>query len=166
MNIARFVFCMIACCPCSSLFEDETAEGKVTRILDGDSIFVTDSKSVEFEVQLEGIDAPELKQEFGKESAEGLSKLLKDKTVRLTWKSRDNFERPLAQVYVGDKHINLEMIKTGMAWHFKKYNQDEVLSKAEVEAKEAKKGLWAKEAPTAPWDYRRDNKAPDKPFKK
>ncbi len=166
VKIASLVLCMIACNPCSVLLADETAEGKVTRILDGDSILVTDSKLEEFEVQLEGIDAPELKQQFGKESTEGLSKLLKDKAVRLTWKSRDNFERPLAQVYVGEKHINLEMIKTGMAWHFKKYNQDEVLAKAEVEANEAKKGLWAKESPTAPWDYRRDNKAPDKPFKK
>lgn len=166
MNVASLAFYVVAFASNLVLMADETAEGKVTRILDGDSIFVTDAKSVEFEVQLEGIDAPELKQEFGKESTEGLSKLLKDKSVRLTWKSRDNFERPLAQVYVGDKHINLEMIKTGMAWHFKKYNQDEVLAKAEAEAKEAKKGLWAKESPTAPWDYRRDNKAPDKPFKK
>ena len=84
----------------------------------------------------------------------------------MTWKSRDNFERPLAQVYVGDKHINLEMIKLGLAWHFKKYNQDEVLAKAETEAKEAKLGLWTKESPMAPWDYRRENKALDKPMKK
>ena len=166
MSLSALSLCVFVFIPVSSLFGDETAEGKVTRILDGDSILVTDAKSEEYEVQLEGIDAPELKQDFGKESTEGLSKLLKDKSVRLTWKSRDNFERPLAQVYVGDKHINLEILKLGLAWHFKKYNQDEVLAKAETEAKDAKKGLWAKESPMAPWDYRRENKAPDKPLKK
>ena len=145
---------------------DDTVEGKVTRIIDGDSILVVDAKKVEHEVQLEGIDAPEMKQDFGKESTEGLTKLLKDKSVRLTWKSKDNFDRLLAQVYDGDKHINMEMIKTGMAWHFKRYNKDESLAKAELEAKEAKKGLWAKESPIAPWDYRKENKSPDKPLKK
>ena len=166
MKALAFVLLLGCFSRLSTAIDDETVEGKVTRIIDGDSILVTDSKSVEYEVQLEGIDAPEIKQDFGKESTEGLSKLLKDKTVRINWKSKDNFERPLAQVYVGDKHINMEMIKTGMAWHFKRYNQDEELAKAETAAKEAKKGLWAVESPVAPWDYRKENKAPDKPLKR
>lgn len=166
MKIPNFVL-LIACCSAGqTLFGDESVEGKVTRIIDGDSILVTDSKSVEYEVQLEGIDAPEFKQEFGKEATDGLSKLIQDKTVRITWKEKDNFERLLAQVYDGDKHINIEMIKSGMAWHFKRYNKDEELAKAETVAREAKKGLWAKGSPIAPWDYRKANKAPDKPLKK
>ena len=166
MRVSPVVICFLLCSAFSTLSADDTVEGKVTRIIDGDSILVTDSKSVEYEVQLEGIDAPELKQDFGKESTDGLTKLLNGKSVRLTWKSKDNFERLLAQVYDGEKHINIEMIKTGMAWHFKRYNKDEALAKAESEAKEAKKGLWAMESPVATWDYRKDNKAPDKPLKK
>ena len=166
MKFSPFVVCFLLCSAFGTLSADDTVEGKVTRVIDGDSILVTDSKSVEYEVQLEGIDAPELKQDFGKESTEGLTKLLNGKSVRLTWKSKDNFERLLAQVYDGEKHINIEMIKSGMAWHFKRYNKDETLAKAESEAKEAKKGLWAIESPVAPWDYRKDNKAQDKPLKR
>lgn len=166
MKTLPFIFLLGCLSGLSTALGDETVDGKVTRIIDGDSILVTDSKSVEYEVQLEGIDAPEIKQDFGKESTEGLSKLLKDKTVRITWKSKDNFERLLAQVYDGDKHINMELIKTGMAWHFKRYNKDEELAKAETVAREAKKGLWATESPVAPWDYRKENKAPDKPLKR
>lgn len=166
MRVNQIAVCVLFLAAISPVSADDTVEGKVTRIIDGDSILVTDSKSVEYEVQLEGIDAPELKQDFGKESTEGLTKLLKGKTVRLTWKSKDNFDRLLAQVYDGEKHINMEMIKSGMAWHFKRYNKDETLGKAESEAKEAKKGLWAIESPLAPWDYRKENKAPDKPLKK
>ena len=166
MKALPFVFLLGCLSGFSTALGDETVSGKVARIIDGDSILVTDSKSVEYEIQLEGIDAPELKQDFGKESTEGLSKLLKDKTVRITWKSKDNFERLLAQVYEGDKHINMEMIKSGMAWHFKRYNKDEELAKAETVAREAKKGLWAKESPVAPWDFRKETKAPDKPLKR
>ena len=166
MKSFYFVF-LIACCSAGQTeFGDDSVEGKVTRIIDGDSILITDSKSVEYEVQLEGIDAPEIKQEFGKEATDSLSKLIKDKTVRITWKSKDNFERLLAQVYDGEKHINIEMLKSGLAWHFKRYNKDEELAKAETSARESKKGLWAKESPVAPWDYRKENKAPDKPLKK
>ena len=68
---------------------DETMEAKVKRVIDGDSILVVDSNDMEFEAQLEGIDAPEMKQEFGKESLEALTKMLKDQKVKLTWKSKD-----------------------------------------------------------------------------
>ncbi|HUP77223.1 MAG TPA: thermonuclease family protein [Pirellula sp.] len=163
----RYFVLLVACFSAGqTLIGDESVEGKVTRIIDGDSVLVTDSKSVEYEVQLEGIDAPEIKQEFGKEATDGLSKLIMDKKVRITWKEKDSFERLLAQVYDGDKHINMEMLKSGMAWHFKRYNKDEELSKAETLAREAKKGLWAVDSPIAPWNYRKDNKAPDKPLKK
>jgi len=166
MVLARLSFWLLASAIQLPTIEDESVEGKVTLIIDGDSILVTDSKSVEYEVQLEGIDAPEVKQDFGKESTEALSKMLKEKTVRLTWKNKDNFERLLAQVYDGDKHVNAEMLKAGMAWHFKRYNKDDALAKLENEAKEGKRGLWSKESQMAPWDYRQANKSPDKPFKK
>jgi micrococcal nuclease len=153
-------------CLLSFAHADDTVEGKVTKIIDGDSIIVTDAADKEYEVQLEGIDAPEMKQEFGKEATEGLTKMLKDKPVKITWKSKDNFDRVLAQVYVEKTHINIEMLKAGFAWHFKRYNKSEELAKAETEAREAKKGLWAKESPMAPWEYRQTNKSPDKPLKK
>ncbi|MEQ1828792.1 MAG: thermonuclease family protein [Pirellula sp.] len=144
---------------------DESMEARVVKVFDGDAILVVGKDQTEHEVKLEGIDAPELKQEFGSESAEALTRMLQDKTVRLTWANKDKFERPLAQVYLADKHINLEMLKNGMAWHFKRYNKSEELAKAEAMAKAAKKGLWAKDAPVAPWTYRQDSKSPDKPFK-
>lgn len=146
--------------------KETTIEGKVTKIIDGDSIIVVGNDKKEYEVQIEGTDAPETKQPFGKESTEALSKMLKDKKVKVTWEKADNFDRLLAQVFVDDKHANLEMIKSGMAWHFKRYNKSEVLAKAETEAKEAKRGLWADEKPTAPWDYRKENRTPDAPVKK
>jgi len=166
MNFFRTALFCAAMAPITTLLGEETVEGRVTRIVDGDSIVVTDAKDVKYEVQLEGIDAPELKQAFGKEATQGLSKLLKDQSVKITWESKDNFERLLAQVYLNDTHINQEMLKTGLAWHFKRYNKSEALAKLENEARDAKKGLWATEKPMAPWDFRKENKSPDKPIDK
>ncbi len=143
--------------------KEESIEGNVTKVIDGDSIKVRTSEGMEYEVQLEGTDAPELKQPFGKESAEALQKMLGTSKVKVTWQKKDNFERPLAQVYVEDKHINSEMIRTGNAWHFKRYNQSKKLADLEIEAKKEKLGLWGTDNPQAPWDYRKENRAPDKP---
>ena len=115
--------------------KDEEITAKVTKVIDGDSIKVRSAEGKEYEVQLEGTDAPEAKQEYGKESSDALKKLLFDSDVRVTWKKKDNFERPLAQVYRGETHVNAEMIRTGNAWHFKRYNQSKVLADLEIEAK-------------------------------
>ena len=79
MKSTRILFGLIALFASPIAFGDETFEGKVIKVIDGDTITVTDKKEVEYEVQLEGIDAPELKQDFGKESTQSLTKLLKGK---------------------------------------------------------------------------------------
>ena len=143
--------------------KEEEITAKVIKVIDGDSIKVRTAEGKEYEIQIEGTDAPELKQEYGKESSEALKKMVFDSDVRVSWKKKDNFDRPLAQVYRGDKHINAEMISSGNAWHFKRYNQSQALADLEIQAKKEKKGLWKLENSIAPWDYRKENRAPDKP---
>jgi len=149
--------------PAEPPVKEESIEGDVTKVIDGDSIKVRTSDGMEYEIQIEGTDAPELKQPFGKESAEALQKMLGTSKAKVTWQKKDNFERLLAQVYVEVKHINSEMIRTGNAWHFKRYNQSKKLADLEIEAKKEKLGLWGTDNPQAPWDYRKENRAPDKP---
>lgn len=143
--------------------KEESVDAVVTKVIDGDSIKAKDKDGKEHEIQIEGTDAPESKQPYGKESTDALRDMLADHPIRVTWRKKDNFERLLAQVYVGEKHINSEMIREGHAWHFKRYNQSEQLAACEAEAKKEKRGLWGTENPQAPWDYRKENRAPDKP---
>ena len=56
--------------------------------------------------------------------------------------------------------MNLEQIKAGLAWHYKKYQKEQtetdriLYSEAENMAREAKRGLWQDPHAIAPWDYR------------
>jgi micrococcal nuclease len=45
-------------------------------------------------------------------------------------------------------------VKAGFAWHYKRYSSDPILAQAEIEARNAKAGLWADPQAIAPWDFR------------
>jgi micrococcal nuclease len=66
----------------------------------------------------------------------------------------DRYGRTLAYICVGDTCVNKELLKLGMAWHFKKYNNDQELAQLEIQAREMKVGLWSQQDPIAPWDFR------------
>ena len=61
----------------------------------------------------------------------------------------------LGDVYLGDRHINLEMVQDGLAWHYKQYSKSKELAEAEDEARKEKKGLWADKEPMPPWEFRK-----------
>jgi micrococcal nuclease len=145
----------------STSTSEKVLEGKIKKVVDGDSIVVVDKDNKEHQVQLEGIDAPEAKQEYGSDATKALQKMISGKEVVVKWKSKDSFERILGHVYVGEQFVNLEMLRIGAAWHFKRYNKDPEFAKAEEKAKEVKLGLWTNAFPSPPWDYRKENKTKD-----
>ena len=143
--------------------KEESIVATVTKVIDGDSLKAKTKEGKEYEIQVEGIDAPELKQPHGKEATEALSKMVMGKEIKVNWTKKDNFDRLLAQIHVDKTHANQEMLRTGHAWHFKRYNQSKELAELEEEAKKAKRGLWATENPQAPWDFRKETRSPEKP---
>jgi micrococcal nuclease len=131
---------------------------KVIGITDGDSIVVLNEKNEQIKIRLEGIDCPEKGQAFGQKAKQATSDLCFNRSVRIEKYGTDFFGRTLARVYVGNVCVNKELIKQGMAWHFKKYNKDPELAKLEIEARKAKVGLWAPENAIAPWNWRKIKK--------
>ena len=62
----------------------------------------------------------------------------------------------MGRIYIGDQRldVNLVLVAGGLAWHFKRYSDDDLLSDAEIDARRARRGLWADPNPTSPWDWR------------
>jgi endonuclease YncB( thermonuclease family)/methylphosphotriester-DNA--protein-cysteine methyltransferase len=135
-------------------------EGQVVNVHDGDTITVLDKDGKKFHIRLQGIDAPELKQARGAESQANLSRMVMGKQVTIVWTKVDKYRRTVGTIMLNGKDINIEQVKAGMAWHFKKYAdeqdpQDRVTyAKAEVDARAARLGLWQDPNPTPPGDYR------------
>ena len=140
-------------------------EGKVINVHDGDTVTVLDQNDKKFHIRLQGIDAPELKQEYGAVSQDNLSRLVLGKQVSIFWNKVDKYRRTVGTIMLDGHDMNILQVKAGLAWHFKKYAdeqepQDRVTyAAAEQQARAAKLGLWQDPNPTAPGDYRQDVKA-------
>lgn len=142
-----------------------TFEGKVVSVLDGDTIEVLrDGRAIR--IRLSGVDSPEKSQAYGTKAKMFTSDLLFGKTVRVIGKEKDRYGRLIADIYIDAANtsgeygawFNKAIVMTGFAWHYKAYSKDQELEAAEQSARRMKIGIWEDEAPIAPWDYRKNVK--------
>jgi len=147
------LLCLVSTCTLASTIHT----GKCVGVTDGDSIFVMiDGK--EEEIRLEGIDCPEYRQAFSKRARQFTSSLVFGKQVKVREVTRDNYGRMIGRIYVGETDVSLELIRAGLAWHYKKYSKETQLSDAEVVARRNRTGLWTDPNPVPPWSFRRQAK--------
>lgn len=132
-------------------------QGKVIRVLDGDTIEVLQDKQDKkpVRIRLANIDAPEKKQAFGRWSANQLKALLAAQPVTVTYTQRDRYGRIIGRVFTTNgTDASRFMVKSGAAWVYERYNADESLPALQREAQEQKRGLWTDSNPVPPWEWR------------
>ena len=130
---------------------------KVISITDGDTFKgLTKEERIEIKYRIYGIDTPEKKQDFGAKAKNYLSELIAGKTVGIKTDSQDRYGRYIVWVYTPDgRDVSAEMLKAGMAWHYKEYDNSELYETLEIKAKKENTGLWVDNEPVAPWDFRK-----------
>ncbi|EPJ3097195.1 hypothetical protein D2184_24470 [Escherichia coli] len=133
---------------------NQEIQGKVIRVLDGDTIEVLqDKKSVR--IRLANIDAPEKKQAFGRWSTNQLKTLLAGQSVTVSYTQTDRYGRIIGRVFTTNgTDASRFMVQSGAAWVYERYNEDESLPALQREAQEQKRGLWADANPVPPWEWR------------
>jgi endonuclease YncB( thermonuclease family) len=139
----------------------KTIEGLVVGVSDGDTITVLDQQKNSYKIRLQGIDAPEKKQAFGEKSKQSLHDLVHSKQVRIEYDKEDKYGRIVGKVTVDDVDVCLEQLVLGMAWHYKKYQNEQsvsdraLYSETELKSKSLKLGLWSDDTPMPPWEFRK-----------
>lgn len=127
----------------------------VLKIIDGDTFVATDG-NVRFKVRIVGMDAPEIKQSYGKIAQHSLSTLLLNQKIKIqpVKAGMDMYGRVLGQVYLNGTDVAEAMIKEGRAAYYRpkcrnypedknQYNYDpRPYVEAEKKAKEVKLGIW------------------------
>jgi endonuclease YncB( thermonuclease family) len=131
----------------------ETFEGKVIHVVDGDSLVVLLGQE-RIRVRLQEIDAPELKQPFGKQAQQALMALCANKSARVMWTEKDRNGRTLGRVSCAGIDANAEQVRQGMAWVFDRYVKDRRLYPLQDAARSARLGLWSDVSAVPPWEWR------------
>lgn len=150
----------------------------VVDIVDGDTIVITNkvvghgvTMRPQGPVDLDAVDAPELDQAGGPEAKAFLEKFVKGKEVFIV-ELTDGGKSRGAWVFVDSKKdgkrtsVNAVMLQKGFAWHTKPKAHYAIsfgepkeangqMSRVQKEAKDKKAGIWAKENPTPPWEWRK-----------
>ncbi|TGD72976.1 hypothetical protein E4634_11865 [Mangrovimicrobium sediminis] len=130
---------------------------RVVKVLDGDSLRVRNQQGT-VEVRLYGVDAPEWGQPYGEEAKRLLERLVAGANVEIARVEIDNYGRTVARVYRGNKFINEELVRSGAAWWYRRYADDEYrLERAQQAARAAQLGLWQAPDPVPPWEWRRSH---------
>ena len=138
----------------------QTIPATIVSTGDGDTLRV-DRSGGRVTVRLGCIDAPERNQPGGEAAGDRLKDLLPVGTaVQMRGIDVDRYAREVAELYVGDQSINLQLVQEGYAVVYDQYligcatTSDQYLE-AEQQAMEAGLNFWAQANPTMPWDWRR-----------
>jgi endonuclease YncB( thermonuclease family) len=149
--------------------------GRVVGVSDGDTITVLDNAKIQHKIRLAAIDAPEKGQAFGERAKENLSRLVFGRDVRVDWRKTDRYGRLVGTVWVAPPDVScgrkadcpktldagLAQLTLGLAWHFKRYANEQKLQQreqyafAEEEARAERAGLWGDVNPVPPWEWRK-----------
>jgi micrococcal nuclease len=132
----------------------------VARVVDGDTLVLADTAE---HVRLIGADTPETVkpnwpvEPWGPEATaftkEFLSATGGDARLEFDGEARDKYGRILAYVWTGDRMLNEELIRAGLARAELQYHYSATVKarfrRAEAEARAARRGIWSKEKGTA-----------------
>ena len=137
-----FLFCIFSFTSHAGQYERYVV-GTVIKVRDGDTVSVRVANTDEIlEVRLYGINAPEKNQSYYTESTEYLTNQILGKHVDLYITGKGKFHACLftssqeagskdnhyiAKVYCDSKYINLMLVSSGLAVHYKQFSKDRAL---------------------------------------
>ncbi len=172
MKIIAIACLCLLLLPSSALSREtlRTLAGYVVKVSDGDTLTV-DSGGTKLKVRLYGIDAPEREkinrksgriskegQPFGEEAQRALQGKVCRGRVRIDVMDIDRYRRLVSMVWMGNRNINLEMIREGWSWAYRKYLHSAYASEfmeEEEQARRRRAGLWQDRNPQPPWEFRK-----------
>ena len=145
-------FCLFVTC-----FSQKTY--KVISVHDGDTFEIIKNGKRQ-SCRIANIDAPELKQSFGINSRDSLSKLILDKEIIIDSLTMDIYSRMIVSPRVNGQSVDYIMIRKGWAWHYSIYSKSAFLEKTMNLAISQKLGLWSCgiQGVCPPWLYRKYNR--------
>lgn len=153
---------VILLCLFSLMFYGQV-EGKIVKVKDGDTVVLLDAENKMITIRLAGVDCPEKNQDYGTTAKKFTSDAIFGKQVKFERISTDLYGRQIGWVYYDtDKNLSEELLKNGLAWHYRKYDNSKILEGLEQVARKDKINIWSKDNPIFPEEFRKLKKSKKK----
>ncbi len=138
-----------------TLVVGQSYQGRVHRVLDGDTVHLLRDTGQIVRIHLYGVDAPELGQPYGAAAVRFLRRAASEARVRAVAEGRDEDGRPLFILRVGNQVLNVQLVRKGLAWWDRSQaSHEDRFRRLEKRARADKRGLWAQADPVPPWRWR------------
>ncbi|WP_228853300.1 thermonuclease family protein [Aegicerativicinus sediminis] len=139
--------------------QENAIYGKVVAITDGDTYKLLKPDSTVIRIRVANIDCPERKQPFSTKAKQFTADAIFGKQVKIIVLKKDRYGRLVAKtIYNDGKVLSEELLKQGLAWHYRQFSKDSLLQSIEDMARLNKIGLWIDDDAIAPWLWRRNKK--------
>ena len=130
-------------------------QGVVSKVTDGDSLWLTPAGKPPIEVRLRDIDAPESCQLWGNEARAALAELALNKVATLQTSGRDIHGRMVGVLMIDDLNVGKYLVENGHAWSTRSRWDQGPLVKQEKMARALSRGLHGTPGAVKPVDFRR-----------
>jgi len=130
-------------------------EGVISRITDGDSLWLQPTGKAPIEVRLRDIDAPEICQPYGPDAKRALEQMALGKNAVLVTSAHDQFGRTIGRITIDGQSLSKLMVAEGHAWSTRSRFDRGPLMKEERMAIALRRGLHATEGAVMPKDFRK-----------
>jgi endonuclease YncB( thermonuclease family) len=136
--------------------EPKPLEGKVTRVVDGDTLIVEpDAGGEAVTVRVQGIDAPEICQGHGPEAKRALEEMVLQQPVMVVGELRDDNGRLLGKLLKGTQDVGDRMVRDGHAWSYRyKYDRGPYVAEERM-AHSLRRGLHREPEALEPREFRK-----------
>lgn len=149
------IFCILICFA-NGVRSGEEMKGIVVAVQDGNTLEIAIENNEKYRIVLQGIDCPELNQDYGATAKKILARLVLHKEVTFRVYGKDRNRNYIAFVLLkGETDIRIDLLQAGLAWTAEK----NPLPELEIHRNQAavkRKGLWKQDAPVPPWIFRRE----------
>lgn len=134
--------------------------GVVTKVTDGDTVWIQPSTPnvKRIKLRIEGIDAPERCQPWGRQATQALSARVMGQRVSVPdtgRRSQDVYGRALGPLLLQGEDVGAWMVRQGHAWSYRPNGRKGRYDTLEAQASAARRGLFSERDPMQPYLFRR-----------
>jgi micrococcal nuclease len=108
-------------------------------------------------LRLQGIDAPEICQAWGKQARDALQARLLRQSVSLNTRAKDDYNRVLGRVTFRGDDVGAWLVAQGHAWSYHHRRYSGPYAAQEELARNRKLGLWAQAGAQEPRQFRKQH---------